>query len=851
MPNLPKDPCIKLMVEASNGKMSEKEASAILDHLRAFQQGRKKLPSGEDVIASLQKEATRLKHAKRADGFQKRAREIIDRGKRKERFDDAVARGTDLGQSVYDTNHGGLRQAEGSRDSVDYNSIALTHGHFQYMKEQMDKVDGAWDMFTSRKWDDKIIKDMATIGQENRPKTQGDHGKAIRAIGDAIHSLQERIRTRANRSGASIDATPGYLFKRSHDIVKMKRAGRAQWISDMKENFGTDATYRGADPDKFWNSAWEAQTTGIRLDGDTGGIRAGTNLAESLSKERVYHAVSPAHELAYLRKYGVGSLSEAIASNISTMSRAIALMEKWGTNPRSNFEKTISALEQHIREKFKGDDTKIEKALKSLHDPRLDRGMKILLGEMRGQGPTVASEISNIALLTQMMAKLGFAAKYGVTVDKASIALQLNAEGKSFHEAAYYSFRDAIMAMTGGDKETLKGLLAMSEGWQNEVATRFTAGDTVSGWTGKVAKFFSKMNLTYYLDKFNRAGFEYRLQNILGDEAAITFSALSKERQTRLAEFKIGETEWELLRKAIHKNDAGLSFMQPRMIREKVKASDITAPLEKQWKADKLASLKELKKNADATEADLAKQLDEAWTPASERIAQKKLDELETKLGTYLTDATDMAIIRPGTAERLFLQEGRFEGGGQGEMWRKMVVQFKSFPVAAARKMLARQAATGGVSGVAKTIASTVLMAYFTIALEDLYKNKDPSTRNWKDPVLLANAMAKSGGLGIYGDAIFGMAEISEGVLGPTLGPAFAGATGIRDKLRAGQPTKAADEFTRRFVGMVPGANFFATKAVMDYFVWHELYEWMNPGYKQRRKQRERREGQPEQLIGG
>lgn len=851
MPKLPKDPCIDLMIEAAGGKMDRKEASELLDHFNTFLQRKKKTPNGEDLIEALRTEVARVKGTRRAVAYRAKVHEILNRAVQKNAIDRTIPYKDRPGDGIKDMNQGGTSTTEGSRDSVDYNRIQIFRSTVSFLKSEMDKIDGAFDLFVSRKFDDEIAAYMDTIGTDKKYTTAGEQAKAIKLIGDTINTVQNKLVAMANRRGAFISAMPGYIVRRSHDVVRMKKEGRAAWIEKMKQRFGNERTYKGADPDEFWNSAWEAITTGVRLDNNGSGEGAGfaKNLANRLSEERVFHANSAADEMAHIREFGVGSLSESVMGGLEQMSNAIALMEKWGPNPKNNFDAVLTALRERVRKDFAGNDKAMNKALKSLDSTELDHGFKILTGEMRPKRDTLTYAVFNKTRLFTSLAKLGFAAKYGVTVDPAMAMSQLRFEGVPLGKAIYDSFRDRLLIAAGGDKDVLRGVLAMAEGWNNEVIGRFSAGDDFNKGLGKVMKWYMKVNLTAPLDKLNRAAFEYRLQGVLGDESGTAWGKLSESRRTRLAEYKINEADWEMLRKAVYKSESGLEFMQPRMIREKIRPEDISGPMEKQWKSDKIASLKELKKNAKATAQEISEQADEAWNLAKDRIEQKRYDELEMKLGTYLTDATDMAIVRPGVAEQVFLGSGL---APKGTIWGEVlgtVMQFKSFPIAAFRKGLIRQFRGKGISGAAGFVASTTLMAYFTIALEDLVRGTDPTTRDWKKPAVHANAIAKAGGFGVYGDFVLGTGDILEGLVGPTIGPLAGTATGIRDHLWAGEPTKAADVAGRKAVGMLPFANFWATKTAMDYLIYNHIYEWMNPGYLNRKRMRQKREGLPEPFV--
>jgi hypothetical protein len=101
-------------------------------------------------------------------------------------------------------------------------------------------------------------------------------------------------------------------------------------------------------------------------------------------------------------------------------------------------------------------------------------------------------------------------------------------------------------------------------------------------------------------------------------------------------------------------------------------------------------------------------------------------------------------------------------------------------------------------------------------------------------------AMTQGGGLGIYGDFMFGESNRFGGGLWSTaLGPA-AGA--VNDVYDLYQCAKSGDDPSaqalRVAMSNTPFLNLFYTRTALDYLLLYRLQEAMNPGYLRRMQRR-------------
>jgi hypothetical protein len=235
--------------------------------------------------------------------------------------------------------------------------------------------------------------------------------------------------------------------------------------------------------------------------------------------------------------------------------------------------------------------------------------------------------------------------------------------------------------------------------------------------------------------------------------------------------------------------------------------------------------------------------------------------DLQAKLGAYIMDSTREAMTEPTAAGRLASRLGSTAAPGTwgGEAIR-MLMQFKTYPFTFVSRTLGREWRRDGVdvSGLAHIIVATGLLGYVSMTLKDLAKGRNP-----RDPrrdehgqvagyaKLVMAAMVQGGGLGIYGDFLFGEANRTGGGLisslaGPTAGTAeelFKTFQAIRD----GSDTKTRGELAgshglQLLKNNTPFINMFYTRSALDYFVLHRLQEALNPGYLRRYEKKVQKE---------
>jgi hypothetical protein len=234
--------------------------------------------------------------------------------------------------------------------------------------------------------------------------------------------------------------------------------------------------------------------------------------------------------------------------------------------------------------------------------------------------------------------------------------------------------------------------------------------------------------------------------------------------------------------------------------------------------------------------------------PKIDRILDDTRSQIADRLQQFYADDLDSAVISPDARTLSFIRQGQQAGTPIGEALR-LFWQFKSFGIAIMQRAFLREFHGYGpklgisqVKGLGLLMLGSLSFGYAAMTLKDLVKGKKPRPIN--NPKTWTAAMAQGGGMGIYGDFLFGeSSRLGGGFLetlgGPTVGKA-ADAKRLFDSAKYGEDFGA--QGLRFLVSNTPGNNLFYTRMAADYLFLYELQEAMNPGYLRRMERRAEQE---------
>lgn len=812
------DSCIADIEKAAQGALSRAE---ILDHLsdieRRFAKRARRNPLESKAQASKAIGEEMAAEAKVAAIIEQRQRAInvLRKNERIARYD-AVP---DKMAALDAMNVGSIKGFAGAGDSVHSAGVSLAGRLKGPMFGQLERT-GLLSLFKDPDFEKQVF---AEIWRLTDPDSAADTGnKLAKQAARIIGETTEAGRKMQNEAGAWIGQLPGYVMRQDHDMMRIRRAGLEAWKADMVNLLDHDETFDG-DADKFLNETYASLSTGEheRLGGADDwlmGFKGPGNLAKKASQGRKLHFKGPAEAFAYHQKYGRGSLLEAIDHDLERAARNTALMRVWGTNPEAAFDADLSQLRTAAK---KAGDTKTLDGLKErFHRSLFDQ----VNGGVHGGNPTTAA-VGAFVRGWETLASLGSITVSAIT-DIPITAGTMRHSGMGYFEGVLGQVRSLLEGRTTAEaNEILEHLGIMMDGTVGDYGARF---GTMEGPRGVMARttrqFFKYGGIRWWTDRM-RAGVGLALSSNLAKLSGKTFADLPERLKVNLGRYRIGETEWDLIRQIEHEQARGSRFL----------TSDA---------ANRLTD--------DQIKAYLGK------PGAKPAEVAKARDEVTTRLSNYFTDQVDEAINNPGAYERVITSGGQPTGTLLGEAVRAFM-QFKGFGISMARRHLGRELTRlpqMDKAGLAYLILGTTTMGYVAMAAKQMIAGKLPrEPEDMTDVAALAGqAFAQGGGAGIYGDFLLGdFDRYGRGPIetlgGPVIGT-VADTLKIISKTRrmigegkiADIPDKVDADMLRLVKQNLPFQNFIWTKAAVDHLIFYGMMEAASPGYLRRMKRRTEKE---------
>jgi len=223
-----------------------------------------------------------------------------------------------------------------------------------------------------------------------------------------------------------------------------------------------------------------------------------------------------------------------------------------------------------------------------------------------------------------------------------------------------------------------------------------------------------------------------------------------------------------------------------------------------------------------------------------------KIDEdLGYKVSEMITNEMNAFVIMPGNRTRAWTTWGAKKGTLLGETARNMTL-FKSFPISIVMMHANRWAMMGTQGKVAyagATIGTNLILGTMTLWAYDIATGKTPRSVDRK--AMIGESLAKSGGLGIFGDFFIGLTDsrygqsFSDMILGVP-------ASTISDITKSAQDLmhKDADDAVgniyKRAKNYIPGQNLWYTRALIERSIGDFMGEAIDPNHKKKLRRQEK-----------
>tara|TARA_R110001606_G_scaffold279989_1_gene428527 strand:- start:69 stop:2534 length:2466 start_codon:yes stop_codon:yes gene_type:complete len=794
--------CLKIVDTANKGRLSEDQLDEILTELNAEKKARQAEGAlGNIESAIFDRGLVMAKEAELAKKIEKRNRymNILKEQKLMALVQRADEMTGDPSLGLEAALVGVNAPFEGAARSVDSVTNALVNSYAGGMIADLKKAD-LLTKFNNMKGD--FERQVANVLGDLNLKTPAGVAEASAdavALGKILFKYQRAALQRENQAGSYIRLKEGRVVRASHDQRRMVKAGPDEWKGYIRDKL--DYEKMGIAPERvdgFLDSAYEAIVSGVRKGGERTDIsKAFTgpgNLAKKESASGVFTFKKPNDWYDYDQKFGKASLRESFMQDMQSASRATALMEVLGSNPEAMVNRVIKRME----DKYRGDAKKLKRIKRESAVITFKAALDEVTGDVNIGSHTPLARYMHFYRSIQTMAKLG-GAWISALSDIAFIASNRVYQGRSLMDAWGDGLTAVFKGMNKGEMRDFSDRLAVGiEGQLGDFMSRFNAADDVPGQTSKMMSAFFKLNLLQPWTESNKRGVTLMIANDLGREAGKRFDKVPEDLRRILGMYGIDQKGWDLARKGAKKGPDGRTYLVPG------------------------------------------------------EIPDVKIRE---NVFALLVSEADNSVPSPGARERAVIRRGYRPGTAAGEGIR-FLTQFKSFGVTALTKSVGRQVygygaktpieqfqrGIGANMGIVNSIVGTTVLGYYVMQLKEIAKGRE--MRPASVETFIAAAM-QGGGLGIYGDFLFGEANrYGGGTLQTLAGPGIGTASELVDLLqRARGVVTGGDEdlrgdAVRLLKGNIPFANLFYTKEAMNYLVWYQLQESINPGYLRRMERR-------------
>ena len=806
--------CLKIIREAG-GDLTDNEIDQLLTEL----QRRQKLVEASNKF--IDSEEAALKAAEQMGKDMKLAAAIAKReaADNEVKFLKAVsylesqwsgAKGASKGEGLASLIYSSNKVRDGGRRSVmGYQEGQRSKLQRAFVSDMLsiDKV--SLEMLSSGQFDQALYRAMYDIRQGKTPTGP----EFVPEIAQTLVKHQEHWRALKNENGAWVGKLDDYIISRSHNPTLIKRAGFDAWKAEIEQHIDWARTLEempDKNRDEFLANVYKGLAYGHHLKtGDSaGGFTGPSNLAKKLSQERVLHFTGPDAEYAYAQKFASGGLGYQIAMALEHTSQSLGLMKVLGANPGSMVDRLI----KHVNDTTPTGLTPLD-----VHNIKV--ALASVDGTMKTPVNDVGARITTYSLAAQSTSKLGgsLLSQFG---DIAPRMMEFKRQGMNPLEAISSQFEGFVGGLGGKERqEAILDIIGLSDALTAEM-TRAAAVDPIGGRVAAGLDMFFRITGQHRWQQGAEGAAAVMMAKNLARRSVDDFAKLPESLQIALRQHGISEGEWQAIRQGTQKAVDGGSYLSPQ-------------------------SPKDLPNEA----------IDHLLTPQQLESAQvdrwrdKMREELADRMYNFYSDRVGFAAIKPDAKTRAMLLQGTQPGTWLGSGMR-LVTQFKSFPVAFLQKAMGSALYGSGsdtlgqavrnpkaMGEVASLVLTSTVLGYMSMVAKDLVKGREP--RDPRDYRTMLAALQQGGGMGIYGDFLFGEAKSRTGgtLVSNLAGPTLSAADDVTDiwrRIRNGDDA-AAKTFSTA-LSNAPFMNVFYLRPVLDYMILNSLTEALNPGALRRRE---------------
>lgn len=713
--------------------------------------------------------------------------------------------------------------------SVSAKSKAISALYKGRLHDLYSRVDGSLGLIQDKKFVNDFVKEA--FGEDSgNPVAK----KLAVEFSDVAADLKDRF----NRNGGNIGTLDNWGLWTSWSPGKALEKGLDRWLElglkNIDRNKAVHEDGRALTEDELIDLLTASYKT-IKSDGANkmevgkANYSGNSKVTSRHAESRVLHWKDADAWMEMQSEFGDMPLIDIIDSNIERMSKEIALVETFGSNPRMALKILKDAAAKKDKDERDIPSNKVEETASRIDDMFEDF-----------TGSNIGSEFwANVGLAYRSIntaAMLGGTTLSSVT-DQAMIAKTAHVHGLSY----WKTFGEMVSQLNPKNKEDREFGYYLGVGVEELTGSisRWT-DDGLSSVHGRAAKIARgsnnianqvlRLSGLQALTRASKVAFDTMLMAKYGDMTRNkSWNDLHANDKELLEGTGLNERAWQVMQLAEpHVDRKGRKLMSARAI--------YAIPDEK------------LKALGDP---------------------QRIRDEVATQFQTHLLDEQGMAVIEAGLREKTKFTGGTKRGTLAGEFVR-LTTQFKSFPLSFLMRHGSRTLSRDGWKGKAgyalPLVAMTTVLGGLVVQLKELANGNDPSEmwdgEKWYtagiDTDFLKRSFVAGGGLPILGDILIAGTDTSGRDAGDFLSGPFGSDFKAILNLTVGNPTQALNgvetnwesEAFRFAKSKIPGQNLWYTKAATNRMIFDEMQDMIAPGYREKLLRKAEREHDRTRWLG-
>ena len=724
--------------------------------------------------------------------------------------------------------------AENSNNSVDLNYKVFKSRLSNTLINELDK-EGLMPLFAGGTLDKEIMVEMFELRKGGKPGRSGSPQAA--SIAKVVNKMQNGKVKLLKNLGSSIEDLDGYIMRQTHSETAVGDVDFKEWSVDIRQELDSKKTFGEMDEAEIDDYLRE-KYNGI-VDGsfsrefftdehpDLGTSRVFDSLDKRMSKSRAFHFTDGEAFHRYNEKYGMKNFAETIWFGMDKAARDAATLKVLGGSPAAYMNNLKASIGNKIKDNPEALKNLSEgwRDVEKLYDVAVRRIDRI-------PGRNLIAKTTRNLLSLNVASKLGGTVISSIPDTVTSIAALRSATGEGFLSGGAKLVSGFMSLIPKKNRKMWATKLdILSQDLIGGHFDKFGATNGMSpGLMQKAARNVMRYTGLEAQTEIGTMAVAKQFAIELGEFSKSPFSGLSDRVRANLQRYGVDDVDWKVMSRATE-DIQGLRVMTPEAIRELPDSAFKEAFVTKK--------------------TGLVNSID------------KYRQGLEDKLAQYLTDNADMGVPKSSSRERKMILQWTREDEPFGALLR-LGTQFWTFPLSMGRIMSrvalsdpSKSARTvkelfdmkqllsgqsGDLIGVAGTLSGLTVLGYMTYSAKQMIQGK--SAPDPLDPKTVLHSMVQGGGAGLYGDFLtmlfqkqYGSAIVN--ALGPTIGE-IDNVVSLFRKATEGKDIGA--QTFRTLWRNTPGNNVWYARAALDYAIYYNMMEALNPGFKRKLERRVKKE---------